>query len=247
MTKRRKKTARPSKPFVEYKPKQPKQPIYEQDKQDKENVHVTLRQNIIPQSVNQRVYFDHIKTKRVSFCYGCAGSGKTHVAVYQACKMLESGQIKKIILTRPLVQTGKDMGAIPGGVEEKVAPYMIPLICNLEFFLGPSVVKQLIGNKIIQVSPLEIMRGLDFKDTFMCLDEAQNCTFEQLKMFLTRMGTGSKCIIAGDTVQTDLGGYSGFLSVINKMSHLDFVGVSKMNYDDIQRDPDQKRIQIALE
>lgn len=235
--KNKKKSSTKSRPFVQQPQPKPKE----------DNLNLTIKKHILPQTNNQTDYMKYLRTKTVTLCMGAAGSGKTFLSIYQAVKDLQSGRVQRIIITRPMVETGKSLGALPGELNDKVQPYMMPLLDNLDFFLTPQIRKNLMATNVISVQPLETMRGLDFKNTFMILDEAQNCTFKQLKMFLTRLGENSKCAIAGDTKQTDLDEYSGFMDIISKLSTADYVGVVKMNYDDIQRNKIQKDLQIRLE
>ncbi len=149
--------------------------------------------------------------------------------------MLHRGDIDKVIVTRPLVSSGKDPGALPGDMGLKIAPYILPMQEYFQFFLGQAFYGHYFNNQQIEYRPLEMMRGATFKNTFMILDEAQNCTEKQLKLFLTRLGEGSKIVINGDTNQTDIAEKSGLMPVIEKLKHIDRIGIIQMGSADIMR------------
>jgi len=146
-----------------------------------------------------------------------------------------------------LVCTGKDIGALPGELDEKIRPYLMPMEENLKFFLGRELYSNMLKEKRIRYEPLEVMRGATFHNAYMILDEAQNCTIEQIKMFITRMGEYSKVLINGDIKQTDLRGTSGLLQCIDRLDGTEGVGVSQLYYEDIQRNGIIGRILEALE
>ena len=148
---------------------------------------------------------------------------------------MHEGRIERIIVTRPLVCAGKDIGSLPGELGEKIAPYLLPMQENMKHFLGRALYGYYANNRQIEFKPLEMMRGATFHDSYMILDEAQNCTIDQIKMFITRMGQNSKVLINGDTNQTDLRSHSGLAYVMNKLELIDGVGNCKLTYDDIQR------------
>ncbi len=164
----------------------------------------TPKKNIIARNNAQRKFFELIQKKEMIFATGPAGTGKTYIAVAAAINMLQSKRIKKIILTRPAVEAGEKLGFLPGDMEEKVNPYLRPLYDALGEMLGQAqlIAKQESGQ--IEVAPLAFMRGRTLSDAFLILDEAQNTTREQMKMFLTRLGYGSRAIITGDLTQIDL-------------------------------------------
>ncbi len=164
----------------------------------------TPKKNIIARNLSQKNFFELIRQKEMIFATGPAGTGKTYIAVAAAISMLQSKRVKKIILTRPAVEAGEKLGFLPGDMEEKVNPYLRPLYDALGEMLGNSqlIAKQESGQ--IEVAPLAFMRGRTLSDAFIILDEAQNTTREQMKMFLTRMGYGSRAIITGDLTQIDL-------------------------------------------
>ena len=166
----------------------------------------------------QEFYLDMIKESTVTFCKGPAGTGKTHLAVYAALSSLLNGDIDKIILTRPIVAT-EDIGYLPGDMDEKIHPYLMPLFDSIETHLGVQRAKMLFLDGRIEVLPLAFMRGRSLNRSFMILDEAQNTTKEQIKMFLTRLGYDSKIVITGDTNQSDLKNPldNGLLWAVNKL------------------------------
>jgi phosphate starvation-inducible PhoH-like protein len=183
---------------------------------------------------NQKKYINYIHNKSVIFCTGPSGTGKSFIASGLASEFLLQEKIYKVIATRPLVCTGKDIGSLPGELENKIAPYLQPLEDNLKFFLK-DLYHDYIHNGFIEFKPLETMRGSTFDNAFIILDEAQNCTVSQIKMLLTRIGSGSKIIVNGDTDQNDLRGASGLEYCIKKLAHIEEIGHIDFNYDDIQR------------
>jgi phosphate starvation-inducible protein PhoH and related proteins len=196
---------------------------------------------------NQKEYIRSIIENDVVCCSGPAGSGKSFIAAGIAAHRLHHGVTERIIVTRPLVCTGKDLGSMPGEMNEKIAPYLLPMKENLQYFLTPAFYGHYENNKAIQYRPLEVMRGSTFHDSYMILDEAQNCTVDQIKMFISRMGKNSKVLINGDINQNDLRGRSGLEFVMNKLERIDGCGVCHLTYDDIQRHDLIGRILNALE
>jgi len=199
------------------------------------------------QTINQKNYIRSIIENDVVFCSGPSGSGKSFIAAGIAAHHLHRGDAEQIIVTRPLVCTGKEIGSLPGELEEKIAPYLLPMKENLKFFLGQSFYGHYDNEGAIQYKPLEIMRGSTFHNTYMILDEAQNCTIDQIKMFITRMGKNSKVLINGDINQDDLRGRSGLEHCIKKLRNIEGVGVTELTYDDIQRNGIIGKILNALE
>lgn len=207
-------------------------------------------QKLIPleaQTINQKEYIRSIVENDVVFCSGPSGSGKSFIAAGMAAHHLHRGEIEQVIVTRPLVCTGKEIGSLPGELGEKIAPYLLPMKENLKFFLGQSFYGYYDNDGAIQYKPLEVMRGSTFHNTYMILDEAQNCTVDQIKMFITRMGKNSKVLINGDVKQDDLRGRSGLDFCIEKLNGVEGVGISRLTYDDIQRNGILGRILNALE
>ena len=155
-------------------------------------------------SLGQKQYINAIKNNTVTFCIGPAGTGKTYLAMAMAVVALKNKQVGRIILTRPAVEAGEKLGFLPGDLQNKVDPYLRPLYDALYDFMGPDAYQRLSESGVIEVAPLAYMRGRTLSDAFIILDEAQNCTSEQMKMFLTRFGEGSKVVVNGDITQIDL-------------------------------------------
>ena len=186
------------------------------------------RGDIIPRSERQRQYVQTIRSCDVTFGIGPAGTGKTYLAMAMAVESFLTGKVRRIILTRPARESGEKLGFLPGSLEEKVSPYLRPLYDALNDMLTPSEVGELISSNQLEIAPLAFMRGRSLNDAFIILDEAQNTTSEQMLMFLTRMGFGSKCVITGDPSQSDLTGneVSGLVraeKTLNKLSEIGFV------------------------
>jgi phosphate starvation-inducible protein PhoH and related proteins len=197
----------------------------------------STRKKLKPKTKNQSNYIISMSENDVTFCSGPAGSGKTAVAVGLACEHILNLKVEKIVITRPVVESGRGIGFLPGSLIEKVHPYMVPLIEEMKLYLGTEAFNTMRSTNEIEICPLEYMRGRNFHSTFMILDEAQNATFEQIKMFLTRIGVGSKAIINGDLDQTDLKGdsFGGLNSCIGSLDNLEGVGICKLDYSDIVR------------
>tara|TARA_B100001287_G_scaffold144947_1_gene121956 strand:+ start:1287 stop:1970 length:684 start_codon:yes stop_codon:yes gene_type:complete len=153
---------------------------------------------------SQRDYVGIIDNNDITFCYGPAGTSKTFTACYTALKMLQEKQIKEIILCKPIQEAGEKLGHLPGGIEEKVDPYMKSYKSNIEKIIGIELTKTLFDKKVIRFEPLAYMRGDTFDDALMVLDEAQNANFKQLMLFVTRMGRNSKVVVTGDVSQADI-------------------------------------------
>ena len=197
----------------------------------------STRKKLKPKTRNQSDYIVSMSENDVTFCSGPAGSGKTAVAVGLACEYILNNRIEKIVITRPVVESGRGIGFLPGSLVEKVHPYMVPIIEEMKLYLGTETFNSMRSTNEIEICPLEYMRGRNFHSTFMILDEAQNATFEQIKMFLTRIGIGSKAIINGDLDQTDLKGdaFGGLNSCMGSLDNLDGVGICKLDHSDIVR------------
>jgi phosphate starvation-inducible PhoH-like protein len=196
---------------------------------------------------NQKNYIVSIVENDVTLCCGPAGSGKSFIAAGIASEHLWQDKIENIIVTRPLVCAGKDIGSLPGELMEKINPYLIPMQENFKNFLGQAYYGHYCNEKRIQFHPLEVMRGATYHNSYMILDEAQNCTLEQIKMFITRMGEGSKVIVNGDVKQTDIKNRSGLFECMSKLEDIEGVGVAKLDYVDIQRNGIIGKILSALE
>lgn len=196
---------------------------------------------------NQKNYIRSIIENDVVFCSGPSGSGKSFIAAGIAAHHLYAGEVEQVMITRPLVCTGKDIGSLPGEMGDKIAPYLLPMQENMKFFLKKAHYGLFVNDGRIVYKPLEVMRGSTFHNTYMILDEAQNCTFDQIKMFITRMGKNSKVLINGDTNQTDLRNNSGLSFCIDRLSDVEGVAVCKFNNEDIQRNGIIGNILNALE
>ena len=209
----------------------------------------TARRKVLkPKTKNQEEYINTIEKNDVTFCTGPAGTGKTAVAVGIACDYLLDKRVEKLVVTRPVIESGRGLGFLPGTFEEKIHPYLIPVLEEMEFRLNTNRVQAYRDEGKIEVVPLEYMRGRNFHNCFVVLDEAQNATFEQLKMFVTRIGWDSKAVINGDIDQTDLlkkdqGGLEEFL---DRLSDVEGVGISELTQDDIIRNEIISRILNAL-
>lgn len=188
-----------------------------------EVVAVTARgKKIFPRTIGQKLYVDSIKRNGVTFGIGPAGTGKTYLAVALAVAALQAKEVNRIILTRPAVEAGEKLGFLPGDLQEKVDPYLRPLYDALYDVMGVELFQKNMERGIIEIAPLAYMRGRTLDDSFIILDEAQNTTQEQMKMFLTRMGFGSKAVVTGDITQVDLG--KGVVSGLANVSEI-FAGI----------------------
>ena len=159
---------------------------------------------IRPKTLGQKEYLNAIRNNAITFGVGPAGTGKTYLAVAMAVKAFKAKEVSRIVLTRPAVEAGEKLGFLPGDLQQKVDPYLRPLYDGLFDMLGAETYERLVEKQIIEVAPLAYMRGRTLDDSFIILDEAQNTTPEQMKMFLTRMGVGSKVVVTGDVTQIDL-------------------------------------------
>lgn len=170
-----------------------------------DKVYITAEQKVVsPKSINQKLYIDNIRTNDIVFGIGPAGTGKTYLAVAMAVSAFVSKQVRSIILARPAVEAGERLGFLPGDLAQKVNPYLRPLHDALNAMLGRGKVADLIEEGLIEIAPLAFMRGRTLSNAFVILDEAQNTTHEQMKMFLTRLGFNSQAVITGDITQIDL-------------------------------------------
>lgn len=184
---------------------------------------------------NHKYYIKSLYENDVTICVGPAGSGKSFIPAGVFANLLHEGRYDQIIATRPLVCSGKDIGSLPGEMNDKIAPYLKPIEENIKYFLGMWNYGQYFNEKRIRYEPLEIMRGATFNNSLMILDEAQNCTLDQIKMFITRMGENSKVVVNGDIRQTDISIHNGLDLVIEKLSTIEEIGICRLNYSDIQR------------
>ena len=197
----------------------------------------TSRKHIHIRSINQQNYVNAIADKDAIFAIGPAGTGKTYLAVARAVEALESSNVRRIVLVRPAVEAGEKLGFLPGDLSEKIDPYLRPIYDALYEFLGFEKVNKLIEKHIIEVAPLAFMRGRTLNDSFIILDEAQNTTVPQMKMFLTRMGFGSKMVITGDITQIDLANpsESGLLDATNVLKDMEDIAFCEFDSQDVVR------------
>ena len=199
-------------------------------------------------TVGQKAYVDAIKKNTVVFGVGPAGTGKTYLAVCMAVSAFKSKQVEKIILTRPAVEAGEKLGFLPGDLQTKVDPYLRPLYDALQEMLGLETYAKLMERGVIEVAPLAYMRGRTLSNAFIILDEAQNTTREQMKMFLTRMGEGSKTVVTGDVTQIDLDGKpSGLVHATRILKGVEGIAVCELTAKDVVRHPLVMRIIRAYE
>lgn len=207
---------------------------------DKSHTDIALRTRkgkIIPRGYNQQEYTKKILISDVSFGVGPAGTGKTYLAVACAVDMLERGEIERILLVRPAVEAGEKLGFLPGDLTQKIDPYLRPLYDALYEMLGFEKVGKLLERQVIEVAPLAYMRGRTLNNSFVILDEAQNTTPEQMKMFLTRLGFGSRAVITGDMTQVDLprGHKSGLAQALQILSKIDEIHITRFDSNDVVR------------
>ena len=210
---------------------------------------VSDKRQITPKSVNQKKYNDAIDQHDVDFGIGPAGTGKTYLAMAQAVAYLTSKKVRRIILARPAVEAGEKLGFLPGDLQEKVNPYLRPLYDALYDMLDAERVERLINRDVIEIAPLAFMRGRTLNDAFVILDEAQNTTTEQMKMFLTRLGFGSKAVVTGDITQIDLppGRTSGVVQAIDILRNIDGMSMVFFNARDVARHPLVQRVVNAYQ
>lgn len=209
----------------------------------------TYKRRIKPRSKNQSFYIDAIQNSKIVISIGPAGTGKTYLAVAKAVSALKQNRIKKIILVRPAVEAGESLGYLPGNYEDKILPYLRPLYDALYDMVPFDKVETLISKQLIEISPLAYMRGRTMSDAFVILDEAQNTTQTQMKMFLTRMGLNTNLVITGDITQVDLpsGVFSGLIesqSVLDNIPGIQFVYFDE---NDVVRHPLIRDIILAYE
>lgn len=194
--------------------------------------------NVRPCSDNQRRLLESIDKRNLVVAVGPAGTGKTYLAIAKAVEALEQGKATRIILSRPAVEAGESLGFLPGALEDKLAPYLRPLYDALTERLGGKRLKALLAEGVIEIAPVAYMRGRTLNNAFIVIDEAQNCTYGQLKMLLTRLGWQSTMVMTGDPDQTDLlPGISGLGQVADRLATLDDIAVIRLEDRDIVRHP----------
>jgi phosphate starvation-inducible PhoH-like protein len=198
-------------------------------------------------TIGQRHYVKTIRKRDIVFGIGPAGTGKTYLAVVLAVAALKEGSVKRIVLTRPAVEAGENLGFLPGDLQEKVDPYLRPLYDALHDVLGPDQTAKALERGMIEIAPLAYMRGRTLDDAFIILDEAQNTTPEQMKMFLTRLGFGSKMVITGDVTQIDLprGKNSGLIEAQRILKDIEEIGMIFFSEQDVVRHSLVQKIIVA--
>jgi|TARA_B100001939_G_scaffold72289_1_gene60500 phosphate starvation-inducible PhoH-like protein len=206
---------------------------------DQKNNYISVYQDKIIKlkNLSQFKYIENINKSVVTFGIGPAGTGKTFLAVASAVKLYDEEKVKKIVLTRPAVEAGERLGYLPGDLSQKIDPYLVPLFDSLEYFFGNENLQYLIEKRVIEIVPLAYMRGRTLSNACIILDEAQNATVSQIKMFLTRIGDESKIIITGDESQVDLQNkeFSGLKKVRKSLSNIEEISISLFENKDIVR------------
>lgn len=200
---------------------------------------LAARNSLKPRTENQKEYIRTIVENSITLCQGIAGSGKTHCAVGLALEYLLSDKVKKIVITRPVVEAGEKIGYLPGDANTKLFPYLLPIEDEINHFIGPAYNATLKLNNKIEIVPLGFMRGRNFHNTFIVADECQNASYEQLKMLITRIGNNSKMVLTGDVSQSDLARHmqGGFYHMMNALEGVEGVGISRLSNQDIIRNP----------
>ncbi|MDC1059928.1 PhoH family protein [Alphaproteobacteria bacterium] len=209
----------------------------------------TKKRKISPRTQNQKDYFQLLNSKDIVFAYGPAGTGKTFLAVAKAVASLQQGLVKKIVLSRPAVEAGEKLGFLPGDLKEKVDPFLRPIYDALYEMMPYDQVEKKLANNIIEIAPIAFMRGRTLEDCFIILDEAQNTTKIQMKMFLTRLGKNSKMVVVGDNTQIDLisKNDSGLIDASKKLKNIQDIGFIELDQRDVIRHKVVRKIINAYE
>lgn len=207
------------------------------------------RNRLKPRTENQKEYIRVAAENTITFCQGLAGSGKSHIAIGLALEYLLDNKISRIVITRPIVEAGEKIGYLPGSAEEKIHPYLLPMLDEINHFISPAFYASLKLNNKIEIVPLGLMRGRNFHNCFIVADECQNASYEQLKMLLTRIGQNSKMVLTGDIKQSDLSRHlqGGFLDIINALEGVEGIGTIKLTSIDIVRNPIISKMLSRLE
>ena len=204
-----------------------------------ENTGHAYRNKLKPRTDNQAEYIRTIAENIITFCQGLAGSGKTHIAIGMGLEYLLENKVKKIIITRPVIEAGERIGYLPGTAEEKLHPYLLPILDEINHFISIAHYTSLKLNNKIEVVPLGLMRGRNFHNCFIVADECQNASYDQLKMLLTRTGNNSKMVLTGDVGQSDLqrNQRGGFSEMIRSLTEIEGIGLVQLHGCDIVRNP----------
>ncbi len=240
---------------------EPQEDIHPQVQQSSKSDLAVLRENpnvayvsdsgewIKARSENQKKYLDLIRSSDLTICIGPAGTGKTFLPVAIALQALKNGDISKIIITRPVVEAGEHLGFLPGSLEEKVNPYLVPIFDAIDIMMGPNMAEELMKKKMLEVAPIAFMRGRTLEDCFIIIDEAQNATIDQMEMLLTRLGQNSKMVVTGDVTQVDLvkKSQSGLSILKDILAPVEKAKFFYFNEEDVVRHPLVKEIVKAYE
>lgn len=204
-----------------------------------ENSGPIYRNRLKARTENQKEYIRTVAENTITFCQGLAGSGKTHIAIGMALEYLLEEKVKKIIITRPILEAGEKIGYLPGSAEEKLHPYLLPILDEINHFISPAQYATLRLNNKVEVVPLGLMRGRNFHNSFIVADECQNASYDQLKMLLTRTGQQSKMVLTGDVRQSDLSRHlqGGFIDMIDALKGISGIGYAQLESCDIVRNP----------
>jgi phosphate starvation-inducible PhoH-like protein len=199
---------------------------------------------VFPRSLRQARLIESLETHALSFFVGPAGTGKTYIAVAHALREVLAKRKRKLLLTRPVVEAGESLGYLPGDLTQKISPYLRPLYDAIETLIPPEIVRRMEENGIIEIAPLAYMRGRSLRDSYVVLDEAQNTTREQMKMFLTRLGENSSAVVTGDITQVDLPRRqpSGLVHALSVLEGIEEIGVTYLGHDDVVRSALVQRI-----
>jgi len=192
---------------------------------------------LTPRTENQRKYIQALKNNDIVLCHGPAGSGKTHIAVGMAVQMLKKNHMERLVLCRPIVDSGNSIGFLPGGIVEKVGPYLTPFFDELSYYVNHKHISKMIADGTLEICPLTMMRGRTFNDCFVILDEAQNATLPEMRMFLTRIGANSKMVLAGDLRQSDLHASlrGGLELCVERLAKVERISIVELMSHDIVR------------
>jgi len=199
---------------------------------------------VYPRGAGQAAYVHGMRACEIAFCVGPAGTGKTYLAVAESLKLVLSRKLRKLVLTRPVVEAGESLGFLPGDLSQKINPYLRPLYDAMESLVPYDVIRRMEENRIIEIAPLAYMRGRSLGDCAVILDEAQNTTREQMKMFLTRLGSGARAVVAGDATQVDLPrrSESGLSHAVEVLRGIEGIHFSFLDAADVVRNPIIKKI-----